>query len=205
MKRIVSFGSAGDEKVIAKGVEAYNIATTAKGEIYFTDQIHRSIGLIDAAGNVRTVYDGGEIAQPAGIALSPDQAMVVVTDAQARFAWSFQIAPDGSLENGEPFYRLEIPEQGWMSQVLSVQQDAGGASYFATPEGIQVCEASGRVIEILNAPVPGTQAGELSSVAFAGAGPTWLYAVQAGKLYRRPVKVTYAGVWAPEKPPKPLL
>lgn len=209
MKRVVSFGNDGDKKVVAQNVEAQALAITQKGAIYFTDRTHHTIGLVDAAGSVRTVYDGGEIAQPTGIALSPDQAMVVVTDAQGRFAWSFQIAPDGSLENGEPFYRLEIPEQGWMSQVVSVQQDAGGASYFATPEGIQVCEPSGRVIEILNAPEPGPQADELSSIAFAGAGAepgsTWLYAVEAGKLYRRPVKVTYAGVWAPQKPPKPLL
>jgi hypothetical protein len=131
--------------------------------------------------------------------------MVIVSDAQGRFAWSFQIAPDGSLQNGEPFYRLEMPEQGWTSHVESVQQDSGGASYFATPEGIQVCEASGRVIEILNAPESDPSAGNLSSLAFGGSAPTWLYAVQGKKLYRRPVKVEYAGVWAPEKPPKPLL
>src|ERR1035438_3734211 len=67
------------------------------------------------------------------------------------------------------------------------------------------CEASGRVIEILNAPEAGPDAEELTAVAFAGTGSTWLYAVEAGKLYRRQVKVTYAPVWAPVKPPKPLL
>ncbi len=205
MKRIVSFGSRDDKKVVARDVEAHGLAITQKGAIYFTDQARKTVGVIDVGGTVRTVYDAGEIASPAGIALSPDQAMVIVSDAQGRFAWSFQIAPDGSLENGEPFYRLEIPEQGWMSQVVSVQQDAGGASYFATPEGIQVCEASGRVIEILNAPESDPGAGNLSSLAFGGSAPTWLYAVQGKKLYRRPVKVEYAGVWAPEKPPKPLL
>lgn len=200
--RIVSFGPNGDEKVVARDVEAHDLALTKSGRIYFSDPVNKTIGMIDTTGHVRTIYSGGEIAMLAGIALSPDQAMVVVSDAQNRFAWTFQIAPDGSLINGEPFYRLEMPEQGWMSHAESVQMDANGASYFATPQGIQVCEASGRVIEILNAPEP---AGAVVSLSFAGSSPTWLYAAENGKLYRRPVKVTYAPVWAPVKPPKPLL
>jgi sugar lactone lactonase YvrE len=150
---------------------------------------------------VRVVYGRGEIVEPTGIALSSDQAMVIVTDAQSRFAWSFQIGADGMLENGEPFYRLEMPEMGSKSEAKSVAMDAEGAAYFATPGMIQVCEASGRVIEILNAP----EAGAVTGIAFAGTGPTWLYVVEGMKLYRRPVKVTYAPVWAPVKPSKPLL
>jgi hypothetical protein len=64
-----------------------------------------------------------------------------------------------------------------------------------------VCEGSGRVVEILNAP----EAGAVTGIAFAGSEPTWLYAVEGDRLYKRPVKVTYAPAWAPVKPPKPLL
>jgi sugar lactone lactonase YvrE len=210
LKRIVSYGQAGEERVTARNVEAHSLAITLKGAIYFTDPVHKTVGLVDAVGHVRTVYDGGDIAIPTGIALSPDQSLLIVTDAQSRYSWSFQIASDGSLENGEPFYRLEMPEEGqtnesWMSHVESVATDAGGAAYFATPVGIQVCEPSSRVIEILNAPDPSPAAGSLTGIAFAGASPTWLYAVQGNKLYRRPVKVAYAPAWAPVKPPKPLL
>ncbi|HEX4029650.1 MAG TPA: alpha/beta hydrolase-fold protein [Terracidiphilus sp.] len=205
-RRIVSYGlEGGAKKIVARDVEVRGLAITRRGSIYFTDATHRTIDMVDAAGRARTVYDGGEIAIPAGIALSPDQSMVVVTDAESRFSWSFQIAADGSLENGEPFYRLEMPEQDWMSHAEAVATDAGGAAYFATPRGIQVCEPSGRVIEILNAPEPSPDAGALNGIAFAGANPTWLYVVQGKRLYRRPVKVAYAPVWAPVKPPKPLL
>ncbi|MDR3792092.1 MAG: alpha/beta hydrolase-fold protein [Terracidiphilus sp.] len=204
-QQIVSYGPSGDEKIVARNVAAFSLALTQKGTIYFTDQQHKTIGMIDPTGHARTVYDGGEIAMPSGIALSPDQSMLIVSDAIGRLAWSFQIAPDGSLENREPFYRLELPEDGWASEVKGVATDANGAAYFATPEGIQVCEASGRIIEILNAPMPGPDAGTLTSIAFAGSSPTWLYAVQGTRLYRRPVKVTYAPAWAPVKPPKPLL
>jgi gluconolactonase len=97
LKRIVSYGPDGDEKVVALNAEANDIAITAQSTLYFADAVHKTVGYIDKKGRTRTVYDGEEIAMPSGLALSPDQAMLIVSDRQARFAWSFQIAPDGSL------------------------------------------------------------------------------------------------------------
>jgi sugar lactone lactonase YvrE/predicted esterase len=200
-KRIVSYGAGGDEKIIAQNIEAAGIAISAKRAIYFSDSIRKTIGYIDPKGQTRVVYAGGEIALPSGIALSPDQSMVIVADAQSRFSWSFQIAPDGSLINGEPFYRLEMPETGWMSGVRSVTEDSIGQVYFATPLGIQICEANGRMAEILNPP----EHGSVSNIAFGGKDLNWLYAAEGGKLFRRPVKVKGVAAWAPVKPPKPPL
>jgi sugar lactone lactonase YvrE len=200
-QRIVSYGAGGDEKVVAQNVAATALALTAKSEIYFTDATHRTIGYIDAKGKARVVYDGGEIALPTGIAISPDQAMLIVTDAQARFSWSFQIAPDGSLVNGEPFYRLELPESGWMSGVRGATEDSIGQVYFASALGVQVCEANGRVAAILNAPEPGVVTG----LAFAGKDMNWLYLAEGGKLFRRTVKVTGIPAWTPAKLPRPPL
>ncbi len=200
-KRIVSYGPGGDEKVVAQNVEADEIAITAGSAIYFADGVHKTLGYIDTRGHSRIVYDGGEIALPSGVALSPDQAMVVVTDAQARHSWSFQIARDGSLINGEPFYRLEMPETGWMSGVQGVAEDSIGQIYFATAVGVQVCEANGRVAQILNPP----EHGSISGLAFAGKDLNWLYVAEGGKLFRRPVKVKGITAWTHVKPPKPPL
>jgi gluconolactonase len=202
LRRIVSFGPRGGEKTIARDVEAHDLALTEKGAIYFTDPSRKTIGLIDAAGKERPVFNGEGMAIPAGITLSPDQAFVIVSDAQSRYSWSFQIAADGALINGEPFYRMEMPEEDWMSRAGGVREDSTGQIYFATPEGIQVCMPNGRVEEILNAPEPG---GAVSSVEFAAGSPAWIYAVEEGRIYRRPVKVTPAVVWAPNKPPRPTL
>jgi gluconolactonase len=200
-RRIVSYGEDGDEKVAAQNVEANDLAITAGAAIYFTYSVHRTVGYVDAGGRARIVYRGGEIARPAGVALSPDQAMLVVTDEQGRYSWSFQIASDGSLLNGEPFYRLEMPETGWMSGVKGVVEDSIGQVYFATVLGVQICEANGRVAQILNAP----EHGGISSLAFAGRDLNWLYVAEGGKLFRRPVKVKGVLVSAPVKPPKPPL
>jgi gluconolactonase len=202
LHRIVSFGPHGGEKSVARDVEAHDLALTQKGDLYFTDPAHKTIGLIDASGKERPVNSGDGMAILSGLTLSPDQAFVIVTDAQSRYSWSLQIAADGSLINGEPFYRLEMPEDGWMSDVRSVREDSTGQVYFATPQGIQVCMPNGRVEEILNAPKPG---GAIASLTFAAGNPAWLYVVEEGKIYRRPVKVTPALVWAPNKPPRPTL
>jgi sugar lactone lactonase YvrE len=200
-QRIVSFGPGGDEKTVAQNVDASDLAVSAKGSVYFSDAAHKTIGYIDEKGKTRVVYDGGAIAIPSGVALSPDQAMLVVTDAQSRFSWSFQIAADGSLTNGEPFYRLEMPETGWMSGVQAVTEDSIGQVYFASALGVQVCEANGRVAAILNPPEPGA----VASIAFAGKDMNWLYAAEGGKLFRRAVKVKGVPAWAPAKLPRPPL
>ncbi len=111
-RQIVSYTPGGEEKIIAKDVDVADMAVTAKSEIYFSDVPHKTVGFVDGSGKVRTVYQSGEILQPAGIGLSPDQAMLVVTDAVSRFSWSFRIAADGGLVNGEPFYRLEFSGTG---------------------------------------------------------------------------------------------
>jgi gluconolactonase len=192
--RIVSYGP--DLKVVAPNVDAADLAITASGAIYYTDSARQSIGRV--GGKVTPLPD---MAMPTGLALSPDQAMLIVTDAQSRFSWSYQIAADGSLVNGEPFYRLELPESGWMSGVRGAVEDEIGQVYFASATGIQVCEANGRVAQILNAP---NYAG-VSSIAFAGPGMDWLYAAEGPRLYRRRVKVKGVPSWTVAKLPKPPL
>ena len=200
-KRIVSYGADGSEKVVASNVEASGIAVNARGAIYYADAVHKTIGYIDARGQARNVYSGGEITMPSAVALSPDQAMLIVADAESRFSWSFQIAADGSLLNGEPFYRLELPESGRMSGADSVTLDTIGQVYFATAVGLQICEANGRVAQILNSPEHAT----IGSLTFGGKSLNWLYVAEGGKLFRRPVKVNGAFSDASVLLPKPPL
>jgi gluconolactonase len=209
-RRIVAYapdaGNSGGESIFAQGIQAEALAITAQGVLYFSDTARASVGSIDPKGHTRLVYvpapeSGFGLAAPSGLALSPDQAMLIVSDAQERFSWSFQIAADGSLVSGEPFYRLELPEDGWKSEVRGVAEDTIGQVYFATPLGIQVCEANGRVAQILNPP----EHGAVTALAFAGPETNWLFVAQGAKLFRRPVKVNGNVPWAPLKPPKPPL
>jgi len=200
------------QKTIARGLaNVVDFTVTQKGAIYFLNGPTATIDMIDASGQTSTVLRwtdlNGEMTSPKGLALSPDQSMLIVTDAVSRYSWSFQIAADGSLSNGEPFYRLEMPETtvwAWQSGVRGAVEDTDGVTYFATPVGIQICMQNGRVMEILNPPVPG--GAPMTAITFAGAGEAnWIYVAQDGKLFRRPVKVTGANAWTVVKPPKPTL
>ena len=62
-RQIASYGSGGDEKVVAQNVDAADLAISAKGDIYFADTTHKTIGHINASGQARTVYNGGETDQ----------------------------------------------------------------------------------------------------------------------------------------------
>ncbi|MGD0345546.1 MAG: alpha/beta hydrolase-fold protein [Terracidiphilus sp.] len=205
-------GTASDQRTLARGLAGIDdFVVTQNGAIYFLDRSEATIGRIDAAGEehvaLRLTDLNGELVLPSALALSPDQSLLVVTDAFARYSWSFQIAADGSLVNGEPFYRLEMPETTMFrvtSGVFGAVEDTDGEVYFATPSGIQICMQNGRIVEILNPPLPG--GGPLTAIAFAaGANANWIYVAQDGKLFRRPVKVTGANAWTIVKPPKPTL
>ena len=200
-KRIVSWGPAGDEKVVAQNVEANDVALTASGAVYFIDTIHKNVGIIDAKGQKHVVYDGGEIAAPTALTLTPDQALLIVADGQTRYNWSFQIAADGSLVNGEPYFRLELPEMSSVTGVEGVTVDSTGQVYFADSVGIQVCEPIGRCAQILAKP----EFGAISNIAFACKDLNWLYVTEGAKLFRRQTKRTGVTAGKPVKPPRPPL
>ena len=206
----IAAGVASDQKTVArfpaKAVDIVaDFVVARSGTIYYLDGLTPEIHIIDASGSPRTTVLYAPMGTAGGLALSPDQSMLVVTDTVSRYSWSFQIAADGMLINGEPFYRLELPETtvGWESRAKNVVEDVNGQVYFATPLGIQVSMQNGRVVEILNMPMPGEQ---ITGLTFAATGDSsWLYLAEHGRLYRRPVKVTGANAWTVVKPPKPTL
>ncbi len=154
-------------------------------------------------GRRRVVYSGGAFLQPSALALSPDQAYLVVGDSMHRYMWSFQIAADGSLINGEEFHRLEMPEATVFSGVEGLAVDTIGHIWTTSAMGIQVCEQPGRCGQILNKPELG--ATPISNIAFGGPERNWIYVTQGAKIFRRPVKRTGVVPWELVKPPQPGL
>jgi sugar lactone lactonase YvrE len=202
-RRLVSYGPAGDERVLAQDIDANDLVVTRNGAIYFVETAQRAVGLIDAKGRRRVVYNRGEIMKPTALTLTPDQAMLLVADGMDRYQWSFQIAADGSLANGEPFQRLEMPEEGLFSGVAGLTVDSLGYMWATSAMGIQVCEQPGRCTNILNKPE--FTAAPITDIAFGGPGRAWLYVTQGGKIFRRETRRTGVVAWEPVKPPQPGL
>jgi gluconolactonase len=202
-RRLVSFGPSGDEKIVAQNIRANDLVLTRSGAIYFVDTAQKTVGYVDRQGQRCVVYDRGEIMSPTALTLTPDQAMLLVGDGMDRYQWSFQIAADGSLVNGEPFQRLEMPEEGLFSGVGGLTVDSIGYMWATSAMGIQVCEQPGRCTNILNKPE--FNATPITGIAFGGPNRAWLYVTQGGKVFRRETKRTGVVAWEPVKPPPPGL
>ncbi|RJL02880.1 alpha/beta hydrolase-fold protein [Paracoccus siganidrum] len=201
-KLIVSYGATvADREIVADNVSASAVTSNKQGDIYAVESAQGVILRIDTRGKISTAYDGTDLHEPSSISMSPDQEFMIVGDAKSKFAWSFHVMADGGLVDGEPYYRLEMPEVGLYSENRSVTVNDLGQPFFATPLGIQGFEAAGRQGPILNSPIYGT----VSAVSFAGGSKDWLYAAVDGKLFRRSVKSKAVNAGTITKPPAPPL
>jgi len=198
-KRIVAFSPDGTESVIAEDVNSNDIAVNRRGEIYFSDPPGKRVWFIDAQHNKRVVHEGLEF--PNGVRLSPDQSLLMVADSRSKWVWSFQVQADGSLANGQPFYRLETSDESSSSGADGMTLDTEGYLYVATRIGLQICDQPGRVTAIVGKP----QNASLSNVVFGGPDLQTLYVTNGDKVYRRHVRRKGFFPWAPVKPPVPGL
>ncbi|MBV8551565.1 MAG: SMP-30/gluconolactonase/LRE family protein [Acidobacteriaceae bacterium] len=202
-KRIVAFDPDGKETVLAENVGSNDLAVSTRGDVYFTDPSTHHVWLIDANGNKRSVNDGLQF--PNGIRFTADERMLMVADSATRWVWSFQLQPDGSLANGEPFYKLELPLAGDGKLVNSwadgMTFDTDGYLYVATKSGIQICDQPGRVFAILRKP----SAADPSNVVFGGTDFQTLYVTAKDKVYRR--RLLHRGYlpWQAPQWPRPQL
>jgi len=207
-KRVAAYSPDGKVSVLAAGMEPNDLAVTLRGAVYFTDASAHRVWLAEAGARARVVFDGnqdGNLEMPGGIRLFPDHSLAIVADEGSRFSWSFQVAADGSLVRGEPFYRLEMPdaeEKGpARSGAAGLAFDTEGYAYFATQVGIQVCDQPGRVTAIIRNP----SAADPSGVVFGGADMQTLYVTSADKVFRRHLRRKGVLPWRPVKPPQPGL
>ncbi len=199
-KRIVAYGMDGSETVVVDGVASNDLVINSKGEIWFTDPPGKKVWFVDAARNKRVVLDKG-FEFPNGIVLSPDQSLLMVADSRAKWVWSFQVQPDGSLENGVPFYRLETPDDSSSSSADGMTVDTEGHLWVATRMGLQVLDQPGRVVGILAKPHDGA----LSNVVFGGPDLDWVFVTAQDRVYKRHMKRKGVTPWTVQKPPQPRL
>ncbi len=198
-KRIVAYTPDGTESVLAEGVESNDLVVTANGDIYFTDPNNKKVWYLPKGGEKKLAHEG--IERPNGIMLSPDQSLLTVNDSRGKWIWSFQIQADGSLTNGQPFYRLETADESSASGADGMTMAANGHLLVATRIGVQICDQPGRVVGILNKPQPGP----LSNLVFAGPDLQTLYITAGDKVFRRRMRIKGVTPWEVSKPERPGL
>ena len=128
-----------------------------------------------------------------GLAYRPDQWLLSVGDGRSKWAYSYQIEPDGKLTNGEKFFWLHVADWEDDAGAESLCYAREGQMFVATRWGIQICADDGPTQVIL--PLPDRS--RVLSVCLGGKDFDTLFAFTGDKIWKRKVKVHAIGAFTP--------
>lgn len=182
-----------------------DIITDAKGGIYFTDpqftmeaekfQPGRAVYYISPEGKLTRIVEPNEFAMPNGILLSPDgktlyinncyddEAWYPVDSEKDNYIWAYDVHPDGTISNGRQFAKLlltgnVLDRKGRSSSADGMAIDKMGNIYVATYYGVQIFNAQGKYIGMINLPSFPV------SLCFGDADMKTLYIVSYSQVYK---------------------
>jgi gluconolactonase len=204
-KQIISYDANEKEKVVADSISGNDLVVASNGNIYVTspDGSERpsKLYLIRPNGEKLIVDEGIKFAN--GIALTPDQTQLYVTESASHWVWIYKINKDGTLSYKQRYGWLHVPDVSENAWPDGLRCDTAGRVYVTSRLGIQVLDQLGRVNAIIPMP-PGS--GQASNCCFGGADFNIMYVTCVDKVYRRKLKVYGANPFGnPVKPKKPNL
>jgi sugar lactone lactonase YvrE len=180
---------------IVEGVRPNDLVVTHKGHLYFTETGKKAVWLVNPRTGDKRVVDEG-ITAPNGIALSPDQGTLAVSDSRGRHVWTFRIEADGSLSARAPYMTLRTemdpnatspdgrsPVYQTVSRGDGMSADASGRWFVSSALGVQVFDPTGRECGLL--PKPSDKG--MTSVCIGGPNGEYLYATCGDTVFRRKV------------------
>jgi gluconolactonase len=201
--QVLSYDNGDKVTVMAEGIAGNDLVVAKNGNVYVTvpdgTEKPSKIYLIRPDGGKVIVDEGIRFAN--GIALTPDQSQLYVTESASHWIWVYSIRPDGTLANKQHYGWLQVPDNAENAWPDGLKCDREGRVYVTSRMGIQILDAVGRVNAIL--PVP---TGQASNCCFGGPGFDVLYVTSRDKVYRRKLKVHGANPFDdPSKPANPRL
>lgn len=189
-----------------KSIDGPNdIVTDAKGGFYFTDpqftmepqksQPGRAVYYVSPAGKVTRLTKPNEFAMPNGIVLSPDgktlyinncyddESWFPVNSEKDNFIWAYDVNEDGSISKGRQFAKLfltgnVLDRKGKSSSADGMAIDKKGNLYVATYYGVQIFNAQGAFVGMINLPSFPV------SLCFGDKDMKTLYIVSYSKVYK---------------------
>jgi sugar lactone lactonase YvrE len=193
--KIMSYEANGQGKVELTGLHGHAILAMPNGGCYVTGQGAKP----DDEGAVWFVKDGKKtlvdsgLKYATGLAYRPDQWLLAVADGHSKWAYSYQINPDGSLINKERYFWLHVADWDDDAGAGSVCYAQEGQMFTATRSGVQIAADDGPSQVIL--PLPDKSA--VTAVCLGGADMDTLYAFGDGKVWKRKVKTHAIGAFSP--------
>jgi gluconolactonase len=173
---------AGPEKVLVDKVGTNDLAVTRHGLIYTTGNGKQQVTLLDPQTHEAKPADVGNIKNPNGIGLSPDQKNLIVSDYNGTHVWTFTIQPDGTLTDRKSPMTMTAPEKkpdvaGGDGMAI----DSDGRAYVTTIIGLQIFAPTGELLGVL----PKPKNSSLVSCTFGGKDLNYLYVACGDTIYRR--------------------
>ena len=204
-KQVLRYDANEKETVIADSVAGNDLIIGNNGNIYVTVPDGASkpgkVYLIRPTGENVIVDDGLKF--PNGVALSPDQTQLYVTESATHWVWVYKIKPDGTLAYKQRYGWLHEPDTEENAWPDGVRCDTAGRMFVASRLGIQVMDQLGRVEAIIPIPPSNSQA---SNVCFGGVDFNILYVSAGDKVFRRKFKTRGANSFdKPIRPANPRL
>jgi sugar lactone lactonase YvrE len=196
----LSYDANEKESVVASNINGNDVAVTANGNMYVTvpdGSVNPSkLYLIRPNGDTVLVDRGLRFAN--GVAATPDQTQLLVTESASHWVWIYKIQPDGTLAYKQRFGWLHVPDTQENAWPDGLKCDTAGRVFVATRMGIQVLDQLGRVNAIIPTPPSNSQT---SNVCFGGPNFDILYVSAGDKVFRRKLKTRGANSF--DKPLKP--
>jgi enterochelin esterase family protein len=194
-KQVVAIALPSKEiTVLADDVQPNDLIVSSKGFVYFTETGKGQVTGIDVkAGRVFTAAT--KLNAPNGIALSPDNGTLAVSEYRGSNVWTFRVKGDGTLDAGAPYMTLRTPTGKVESAGDGMTVDAMGRYYVTSALGIQMFDWTGRLSGVIARP---QNKGTVSCV-FAGEGLQYLYACSSDKVYRRKLQTPGAVLFGKER------
>jgi sugar lactone lactonase YvrE len=204
-KHIAAFElPSGKKTVLAENVAPNDLVVTHKGFIYFTETGKKQVTFLNIKTGELKPADVGHVTAPNGIALSPDQRTLAVSDSRGKFVWTYCIQPDGSLTPAVPYMtmRTEVDQNAKSQdgrtpvyQVVSrgdgMSTDLYGRYYVSSAMGVQVFDPTGRECGLLPKPYDKS----MTSVHIGGPNGEYMYVTQQDKVLRRKSNVKSFYPW----------
>jgi gluconolactonase len=194
-RAIVRFSPFGKMETVVPDTMCNDLVMLPDGTGYFTDPERQTVSRFTSDGEAAVVAQG--INFPNGVIVSADQSQLFVSDTRGRFTFAFMIAPDGSLQHGQKYDHVHIPDSSSFSGADGWTIDSEGRRYLTTKLGLQVFDEGGRCNLILSFPADATW---MSNVCFGGPKLDTLYLTCEDKVFRRKIKANGILSWkAPSK------
>lgn len=170
-----------------------DVVVKSDGSIYFTDPpyaISPEQEELGFYGVYRLAPDGKltlltkEMIRPNGLAFSPDEKNLYVTDSEKGEIRVFQVKPDGTLTNGQIFAELKEPPDTGVPDGIKV--DVQGNIYCSGPEGIWIFSPAGNLLGKITVPEV------VTNLAWGDKDYKTLYVTASTSIYR--IRLNIAGV-----------